>query len=339
MNTNIYPWLTPAWTQLQSRRPSLPPALLIHGRPGLGKTILARRFANALLCEGGPGVAPPCGTCPACVWFEQGNHPDFRLVEPEALSAARAEDEAPRKSEGEAASRQIRIEQIRELQGFLAIGTHRGGLRTVVVRPAEAMNAPTANALLKSLEEPPPGTVFLLVSSAPERLLATVRSRCQRIGVAPAAPAEAVPWLRAQGVADPESALAYAANAPLAALEDAAERAARDALVAGALGGGSRDALALADACAGVPPARVIAWLQKWAVDLALARTTGTVRYHVKHAAALRTLAGPVAPERLLRFERSLAGAAAVAQHPLNPRLFLEDVFLRYTRLWEVLRG
>lgn len=339
MNKEIYPWLRPAWDQLQARRSNLPHAVLIHGRPGLGKTVLARLFAQRLLCEGPPEGDLPCGECSACLWFGQGNHPDFRIVEPEALAEPRAADGEPRKRESETPSRQIRIEQVRELQEFLAIGTHRGGLRTIVVRPAEAMNPATANALLKSLEEPPAGTVFLLVSSAPERLLPTVRSRCQRVAAAPASSAQGLAWLREQGVADSEAALAYAANAPLAAVEDAAERPARESLVSGALARGSRDALELADACQGTHPARVIAWLQKWTVDLVLARTAGTVRYHVHQAAALRTLAGPLAPERLLRFERSLAGAAAVAQHPLNPRLVLEDVFLRYTRLWEVPRG
>ena len=341
MNTQLYPWLTAPWDRLRARRANLPHALLIHGRPGLGKTVLARLFAQRLLCEGPAESDLPCGECAACLWFEQGNHPDFRLLEPEALSTAETEPRAtegdPRKSE--AASRQIRIDQVRELQDFLAIGTHRGGLRVVVVRPAEAMNVATANALLKSLEEPPPKTAFLLVSSAPDRLLPTVRSRCQRIGVAPATAAEAVAWLRARGLHDAEAALAYAANAPLAALEDAEERAVRDSLVAGRLAAGNRDALELADACQGVAPARVIVWLQKWAVDLALARTAGTTRYHQRHAAALRALAGSLALERLLRFERSLVAAAAVAQHPLNPRLFLEDVFLRYGQIWEASSG
>ena len=262
------------------RRANLPHALLIHGRPGLGKTVLARLFARRLLCEGPAGGDLPCGECAACLWFEQGNHPDFRILEPDALFAAEAEHRAtegePRKREGEAASRQIRIDQVRELQDFLAIGTHRGGVRVVVVRPAEAMNVATANALLKSLEEPAPKTAFLLVSSAPDRLLPTVRSRCQKIAVAPAAAAEAVGWLRARGLPDAEAALAYAANAPLAALEDAEERAVRDSFVAGRLAGGNRDALELADACQGIAPARVILWLQKWIVDLVLARTAGS---------------------------------------------------------------
>jgi DNA polymerase III subunit delta' len=339
MNVELYPWLVEAWKQLQGRRANLPHALLVHGRAGLGKTVLATLFARRLLCEGPASGDLPCGECAACRWLEQGNHPDFRVLEPEALSEARAGEGEPRKREGETASRQIRIDQVRELQDFLAVGTHRGGLRVVVVRPAEAMNVATANALLKSLEEPPPKTVFLLVSSAPDRLLPTVRSRCQKIGVPPAGTDAAAVWLRKRGIQDPDAALAYAANAPLAALEDAEERAVRDAFVAGRLAGGGRDALELADACQGIAPARVVLWLQKWAVDLVLARTSATVRYHRRHESALRALAGSLTLERLLRFERSLAETAAVAQHPLNPRLFLEDLFLRYAQLWEARSG
>src|SRR5215467_5358096 len=80
----------------------------------------------------------PCGRCEACVWFGQGNHPDFRLIQPEALAESAEPDPGSRKREGESSSRQIRIEQIREVQEFLAIGTHRRGLRVVLVRPAEA---------------------------------------------------------------------------------------------------------------------------------------------------------------------------------------------------------
>jgi DNA polymerase-3 subunit delta' len=330
----ILSWLEPTWSQLQSRRQRLPHALLIQGRTGLGKTALATAFAQRLLCEGASEDPFPCGRCHACRWFSQANHPDFQLVQPEALDEPSSAEPDPRRRDGEAASRQIRIDQVREVQERLAIGTHRRGLRVVLIRPAEAMNLAASNALLKSLEEPPPRTVFLLVSSAPDRLLPTVRSRCQRLVVPPASAADAVPWLASQGLKDPDAALAYAANAPLAALEDAQEQPVRDRLIQ-ALAGGERDAHALADLCQGAAPARAIAWLQKWAADLVLARIAGRVRYHVRQVSALRALADSAPLGPLLTFEGSLAGAAAVAQHPLNPRLFLEEILLRYTQLWE----
>jgi DNA polymerase-3 subunit delta' len=304
--------------------------LLIHGRPGLGKTILARRFAQYVLCEGAQGEAP-CGRCPSCVWFAQRNHPDFRAVEPEAL-APLEEGEGERRSEKEP-SRQIKIEQIRDLERVLAIGTHRQGLRVILIRPAEAMNWVTSNALLKNLEEPPPGTLFLLVSSAPERLLPTVRSRCQAIAVAAASDTDALGWLKEQGVREPAEALAYASHAPLAALESESDRVARDAFI-GRLTAGEIAPLELTESCQGIAPGTVLGWLQRWTFDLALARFTGDVRYHLRQGPALQRLAAGVAPEPLLGFARSLAADLAVAEHPLNPRLFIESVLLRYAQLW-----
>jgi DNA polymerase-3 subunit delta' len=331
----LFPWLTPAWRELARRRQTLPHALLLTGRSGLGKTAFARAFAQALLCELPQPGGLPCGECLACRWFEQGNHPDFRLVEPEALAEGAAEEGEGRVKAGAAPSRQIKIDQVRELQEFLAVGTHRGGARVILVRPAEAMNAATANALLKSLEEPPPRTVFLLVSSTPDRLLPTVRSRCQRISISPAAAEDAVPWLKSQGLKDPEAALRYAGNAPLAALEDAQEHArTRDGLLA-RLARPDATALDLADACQGATPDAVVGWLEKWAYDLASARLGGPIRYHVRQESALRAIAGSLPAPALLRFTRSLSAARAVALHPLNPRLFLEEIFLRYAQLRE----
>lgn len=337
MSNNIYPWLVPVWSRLCARRRRLPHALLIHGRSGLGKTVLARLFAQRVLCEGDAEGEFPCGHCESCLWYSQGNHPDFRLVEPAALAQAAAGDEGPR-NDKESPSRQIRIDQIREIQDFLAIGTHRRGFRVVLIRPAEAMNPATGNALLKSLEEPPAGTLFLLVSSAPERLAPTVRSRCQQLAVPAASQVEAAGWLAEQGVREPGAALAYSGHAPLAAIEEEQDRSSREALLA-QLALGAAEPLGLADACQGIAPGTVIRWLQRWAFDLALARLAGTVRYHVRQAPALRALADRLPTGALLTFERSLAGDLAVAEHPLNPRLFLESVFLRYAQLWEPRHG
>jgi len=335
LTNNIFPWLNSAWEALAQRRSALPHALLIHGPPGLGKTVLARTFAQSLLCEAPAAGGFPCGGCPACGWFALGNHPDFRIVEPEALSESAATDGEPQAKAGAAPSRQIKVDQVRDLQGFLAVGTHRGGARVILVRPAEAMNAATANALLKSLEEPPPRTLFLLVSSAPDRLLPTVRSRCQRIAVTAAALETALPWLAGQGLKDPESRLRYAGRAPLAAMEEDGETArAREALTA-SLARPDATALDLADACQGIAPDVVVGWLQKWAYDLVAARIGGAIRYNVRQESAVRAIARGLPRAALLRFERSLSAARAVALHPLNARLFIEEICLRYAQLRE----
>lgn len=331
--SKLFPWLADVWGELQRRRPALPHALLLHGKSGLGKTLLARTFAQALLCEAPAPNGLPCGACPSCRWFEQGNHPDFRMVEPEALSES-VESEGGRESKS-APSRQIRIEQIRELQGFLGVGTHRGGNRVIVVRPAEAMNAATANALLKSLEEPPPSTVFVLASSAADRLLPTIRSRCQRVRVPVADAGIALPWLEAQGVRNAAAALAFAGGAPLLVVEEAADEARVRGNLFAAVAGRANDPYALADLCQGVASEAVIGWLQKWVHDLALVKAVGRARFHPGQEAALRTIAAPMPLGPLLTFDRSLRAARAVAQHPLNPRLFLEELFQRYVQLAE----
>ncbi len=198
----LYPWQTQAWQALESLHDRWPHALLIHGQAGIGKTAFARRVAKALLCEAAAAETRPCGHCVACNWFEQGNHPDFRAVVPESLAstlpgadAANGDADGTEKSadkrgdksgdKGDAAkskvpSKEIKIEQIRSLLSFCSIGAHRGGRRVVLLFPAEAMNAAASNALLKTLEEPPDGIVFVLVTSRIERLLPTIISRCRQ---------------------------------------------------------------------------------------------------------------------------------------------------------------
>lgn len=330
LSNKHFPWHEAAFTALTTREAALPHALLLQGRAGIGKTAFARSFAQWLLCEGTRTPAAACGECEACRWFEQGNHPDYRQVEPDALNEA-AESERSKE-----ASKQIRIEQVRELQGFLAVGTHRAGRRIAVLRPAEAMNPATANAVLKSLEEPPPHTLFLLVSSQPARLLPTIRSRCQSVPL-PTPGAEAgTAWLRAQGAAaaGAEALLAHASYAPLAALDAAAQVETRDRLLT-ALAQGEDDPLRLADACAGAEPAQVIDWLHKWIYDLAAIRLQGRARYHPQAAERLGPVAHRLVLPRLLRFERELSQARAIATHPLNPRLFLEALFMDYQALRE----
>lgn len=320
--------------RLLARRETLPHALLIRGRPGLGKTLLALEFAKRLLCEAAEGADPACGACLACGWFEQGNHPDFRLTQPDALTTASGREDPDSDGSGESGStsKQIRIDQVRELQGFLRIGSHRAGLRVAVIRPAEAMNPATANALLKSLEEPPAATLMLLVSSDPHRLLPTVRSRCQDVPVLPADREVALAWLQSRGVAEAEAALSFAAGAPLAAVEQA-DHAERRGMLVEMLGTPDLDPVRGAERLLGVAAADIVIWLQKWIYDLVRVRLGGGPRYYPGESGQLVDLARRADPIRLTRLARRIAEARALALHPLNPKLFLEDLLMQYRNL------
>src|SRR5690606_1181607 len=120
-----------------------------------------------------------------------------------------------------APSRDIRVEQLRALHDWFNTATHRGGWRVAVLYPAEALNVISANALLQVLEEPPANTVILLTADAPDRLLPTLVSRCRRLPLPVPPPEQCLPWLREQGLADPNPWLAVAGGAPLLALERA----------------------------------------------------------------------------------------------------------------------
>jgi DNA polymerase-3 subunit delta' len=177
----------------------LPHALLIHEAPGAGGDWLGEWAARLVLCE--TRAQEPCGQCRACRRVSAHQHPDLLWVAPE-------ED-----------SRQLRIEQVRDLAGELALTAHGGGYKVGVLTPADALNRFAANALLKTLEEPPARTLLILVATAPSRLPPTVLSRCQRLRVRAPTRAEALAWLeRASGSANWGPALDTIGEAPFALL-------------------------------------------------------------------------------------------------------------------------
>ena len=331
------------WQALQSRRARLPHALLLAGQRGIGKFDLARAFAAALLCENPMPDGQACGQCLACGWQTQGNHPDFRLLVPDALGEGEeGEDEG--KESKKKASRQITIDQVRALDEFLSVGTHRGGLRIVLVYPAEAMNRSTANALLKSLEEPLPGTLFLLVSSEPNRLLPTIRSRCQAVPVPLTAGESSVEALRTAEIADPDHWMALAGGAPLLAMElaNAGQGDWIDILVKQLAAAGKLEVFAAAAAIdKGIKDSKgklalkaVIDWMLKWSIDLSLARNRLPVRYFVRQEATIAAIAASVPEIRLLHFYRRLLECRREVEQPLNAKLFLEELFLNYRALF-----
>ena len=201
--SELLPWHEETWAHLLGRLSSgrFPHALLLSGPRGVGKEQLARRLAEALVCDATEVMNRPCGTCPSCRLSRAGTHPDIHWLAPEEQGKA------------------IRIDAVRALIGRSALTTQARGMRVFVISPAEAMNRSAANALLKTLEEPVPSSTLVLVSSSPHRLPATIRSRCQRLTLKPVQMDVAGAWLKKRETSDDaENALALAGGAPLLAL-------------------------------------------------------------------------------------------------------------------------
>jgi DNA polymerase-3 subunit delta' len=181
--------------------------LIVHGPAGVGKERFAAAAAAALLCTARGESFAACGRCAECQLSRAGNHPDVHWVR-----LLRDKEGKPKKSIG--------IEQVREVCGRLAMTSLRSGYRFALVVPAEKMTAAAQNAFLKTLEEPAPQTLLVLVTARPSQLLATLRSRCQRVEIASPPPEDALRWVAAelgQGEVPPRL-LELAGGAPLKAL-------------------------------------------------------------------------------------------------------------------------
>ncbi|HEY3433280.1 MAG TPA: DNA polymerase III subunit delta' [Rhodocyclaceae bacterium] len=336
-----FDWHKSLWDELWSRPETLHHAMLLAGPAGVGKSRFAEALAARLLCES-PNGNQACGHCEACHWFSGGNHPDFRRVALESDEEEEPDqDAAPAKKSKSAKkpakpSTVIKIEQVRGLEDFIFVGSHRNGRRVVIVEPAEAMNAAAANALLKVLEEPPPNVYFLMVSSHWRNLLPTLRSRCRQITFGLPETAVAVAWLKTQGLKNPEDALRLCGGSPIAALINA-EKGKDDgaASLIATLVNGVTDPIGTAaqwDALVkgGFANEELVDTLQKWLHDLLRVASGTAPRFLLSQQPALSRIAAACDSSRLLKFHKELLKIRATARHPLNPQLFLEDLAARY---------
>lgn len=339
MDNQLFPWQESSWQQLQQLRQRLPHAMLFHGPQGIGKTLFAERFAQALLCQTLLADGQPCGACESCGWFVQYSHPDYRRIRPEALEdepeAEGEEEEVQSKKASKSAkpSKDIKIDQVRALADFMNISTHRQGLRLVLLHPAEALNTAAANALLKTLEEPPPQSVFLLVCDSLDRLLPTILSRCRKFALPLPAADAALAWLNQQQVADPESWLAEQGGAPLAAYaaSQQAGREGMDELLRMLAQPDADGALKAAERLQKLPPVDLISWLQRWCYDVFSVKLSGRIRYYPRYRQALTVLAARAQTPDLLQLIKAVNERRAICEHPLSARLFLEDMLLAYS--------
>ena len=325
----LLPWQGPVAAAALASRGRWPHALLVSGRKGIGKRNLALHFAQALLCETPRDDGGPCGACPACAYVAAGAHPDLRVIEP-----------IERDEEGNARPVDaILVDRIRELIDFAQLTTHRQRAKVALIAPAEAMNAAAANALLKTLEEPPPATYMILVSDQWGRLPATIVSRCRLVAAPEPDSATAAAWLAQRGVDRPEVLLAQAGGAPLAALAlaDPAIQRERDALL-DALAqperlspvafGARLDAYPRDERAARLGDA--VYWLLAWTSDLARVASGGLPRFNPDRGAALARLGTQVARLDLFRYYRALLRQRELLGHPLQPRLVAEALLFEY---------
>ena len=319
-----YPWHDVLWATLsrQFERERLPHALLLYGRPGLGKHAFALQLARALLCAA-PRDGVGCGQCHGCRLLVAGTHPDLAVI-------GLVED-----------AKSVTIDQIRALGDFLSLRPHTAARKVVVISPAEAMNLNAANALLKLLEEPPLGSILLLVSSHPARLPATIRSRCSRVFFKVPARSEGSSWLRshASGGAESNELLAQAGGAPL--LADAlaqagfAENRARLLQDVATLASGREDPVACAARWKSLGTGICLSWFYSFVADLIKQRVAG------ENAELINPEAKGLIAESKSNLEISelYNFIDVIGQHyrqlggPLDELLILEDILIRWVRI------
>jgi DNA polymerase-3 subunit delta' len=348
-----------------------PQAVLFHGQPGIGKFDFARWLSKALLCEANLFSTghKPCNACEACRWFDTGNHPDFIALLPQSLKWRLAQVELdgsqtidPVASEthgdgdGKKESAFIKIDEVRAALGGINIGSHRGGKRIVLIYPLESLREDASNTLLKSLEEPNRDTIFILVSDRLDRVLPTIRSRCQLIALSKPPRDLALDWLQSElkslltdtvRMEELEATIDEHAGAPLGARDQILARHLGDEkdgaglainatrVLLEALSKGPQIAyLESAEKVQKAPYSALLICMQRWLFDLQLSSQLGEVRYYRQHAQRIGQLASQLQLAKAQRLWSTLTLARRHENHPLSTRVQMESMLLQYQQLF-----
>ena len=312
------PWLVQQTRQLLAQRGH---AWLLQGPSGLGQYSLALALARAWLCENATPQGA-CGVCPSCHAMDVRTHADVCVLMPEVQMLAlhwplseKAQSEIDDKKRKP--SKEIRVDAMRDAVQFAQRTSARGRGKVMLVFPAEQMNHISANALLKTLEEPPGDVKFVLATESAHQLLPTIRSRCLGHTMLWPDPAQASQWLQAQGLDAQESA----------GLLQASGGRPEDALTYKHSGRSPKDWAAFPQAMVRGHTAFVKEWsapqivdaLQKLCHDLLASRYAAAPRFF-----GLADLPPPPDLSALTAWSKSLLQAARTMEHPFNPGLMQE---------------
>lgn len=368
----IAPWLNPLWESLDLQR--FPNAVLIHGQAGIGKFEFGVELAKALLCESSNKIqSKPCNQCEACHWFDTGNHPDFTALVPEThrslLPHADYEsDESPKKgkssreeSDGESTEKKekknISIDETRNAIETLSIGSHRGGNRVILIYPLETLRNDSANTLLKSLEEPPPQTIFILLADRLDRVLPTIRSRCRLLSAGRPDRTIGVDWVRSKIAnlsgakfkeVDIEALYDEQGGAPYAVLDSLIARHNKDEkdelsisiqasrlLLQSMSQGGRIQWLETSEKIHKAQFSFLLATMQRWSSDLQTVAQGGIPRYYPKHISTFQVLSQQARLPKLMQFWKALVQYRRHENHPLATRIQLEALLSQYQQVFE----
>ncbi len=321
-----FPWQLTQWNYLLDRIKNncLPHALLLSGAEGLGKRLFATALAKILLCNQTSVIGQICNICRPCQLLSAGSYPDLYTLEPE--------------EEGKV----IRVDQIREFIEQMNQTSHQNNYRIALITPADAMQTAAANALLKTLEEPGPRSIIILISARPGFVPATIRSRCQILNFNPPSQHIAVEWLKAYRQTEQDGLLLtkLAENAPLRAiaLADSVQLEQRQKFIQGLASISNQTAhpVQVAEMWLKFPTAEIIKWLSNLVIDLARIKAglSLTTIINSDHGDFLQQVARSVKQTQLFEYlEQLYAAQKKINISNPNQQLLLEDLFYSWSLL------
>ncbi|MEO5574049.1 MAG: DNA polymerase III subunit delta' [Gammaproteobacteria bacterium] len=331
----LFPWQHDQWEGLikRLRAGALPHALLLTGVRGLGKNHFARILAQSLLCNSPQPDGQACQVCRSCLLYKADTHPDFFRVYP------KEEDSSAEKAKPKEKSKLIVVDQIRAMNNHLALKSQYAGHKLVIISPADQMNTAAANSLLKTLEEPAPHSLLMLITSQPARLPATVRSRCQQIKFIPPSEQAAARWLSAHldQTQNPTQLLALAAGAPLTALAMATDNAIgrRAAMLNDLerLQQRQADPLSVAATWLQGNLTETLGWMLSCVMDMARLRNVAQPRYLANPdiQQRLRELGQHINLSRLYACMDTVTEVMKLLNRQVNTQLLLEDMLILWS--------